>query len=152
VTDEATRLAMAICRHFEGFYSHPYLDPIGIPTIGYGTITYPDGTTVTLRDEPITREQAEMYLAHHLETEVVPALARLCPVLDEAERLAALMSWTHNLGAGNLQASTLRRRINAGAWADVPAQIRRWNRAGGVVLRGLVRRRDAEAKLVEATL
>ena len=146
--DEAVVIASAICRHFEGFYSRPYLDPIGIPTIGYGTICYPDGRAVTLRDAAITREQAESFLAHHIRVEVLPVLLRLCPQLDTQGRIAALISWVHNLGAGNLRASTLKRRINARQWDDVPAQIMRWNRAGGAVLRGLKRRRAAEAALI----
>ena len=146
--DEAVVIASALCRHFEGFYSRPYLDPIGIPTIGYGTIRYPDGRAVTLRDPAITREQAEEYLQHHIRTEVLPVLLRLCPQLDTPGRIAALISWTHNLGAGNLRASTLKRRINARQWDDVPTQIMRWTRAGGVELRGLKRRRAAEAALI----
>lgn len=80
----------------------------------------------------------------------LPSVISLCPVLatEKPGRLGALVSWTFNLGPGNLRASTLRRKINAGEWGEVPAQIMRWNKAGGVVLRGLTRRRQAEANLI----
>ena len=61
----------------------------------------------------------------------------------------AIVSWVFNLGNGNLQASTMLKVINSGDHAGVPAQIKRWNKAGGKVLEGLVRRREAEALLYE---
>lgn len=146
--DEAVQIAAALCRRFEGFFAHPYLCPAGIPTIGYGTIRYPSGIAVTLRDPPVSREYAEALLAAHIRDDVLPAVLRLCPELDSVGRLAAIIDWTYNLGAGNLRASTLRRRINARQWDDVPAQLMRWNRGGGRVLRGLVLRRQAEAALI----
>jgi GH24 family phage-related lysozyme (muramidase) len=51
---DAVELAAALCRRFEGFFSHPYLCPAGVPTIGYGATYYEDGRKVTLRDPPIT--------------------------------------------------------------------------------------------------
>jgi len=59
----------------------------------------------------------------------------------------ALVAWTYNLGPTNLKSSTLLKRLNEGDMDDVPHQIRRWNKAGGQVLDGLIRRREAEALL-----
>ena len=59
----------------------------------------------------------------------------------------AMVSWVYNLGGGNLKASTLLKVLNAGDYAGVPAQMMRWNKAGGKVLEGLTRRRQAEADL-----
>ena len=59
----------------------------------------------------------------------------------------ALVAWTFNLGPTNLKSSTLLTRLNSGDLDDVPHQIKRWNKAGGKVLDGLVRRREAEALL-----
>ena len=59
---EALRLAVEICKTFEGFISEPYNCPAGVPTIGYGTTYYLDGTRVTLQDKPITQSQAELIL------------------------------------------------------------------------------------------
>jgi lysozyme len=59
----------------------------------------------------------------------------------------ALVSWTYNLGGGNLKASTMLKVLNSGDYDEVPNQIKRWNKAGGKVLEGLVRRRQAEADM-----
>jgi lysozyme len=66
--------------------------------------------------------------------------------LNENQR-AAVASFIYNLGRGAFRASTLRKRINAGEFDDIPYQLSRWNKAGGRILRGLVRRRAAEANL-----
>ena len=68
-----------------------------------------------------------------------------CPLSQN--QFDALVSWVYNLGPANLQASTLLKVLNAGDYAGVPAQIMRWNKAGGKVLEGLTRRRQAEADL-----
>jgi lysozyme len=78
----------------------------------------------------------------------LPAVLRLCPGVDSPGRLAALIDFTFNLGSGQLRASTLRKRVNAGDWDAVPAELRKWVRGGGRVLRGLVLRRGAEAALI----
>ena len=59
----------------------------------------------------------------------------------------ALVCWTYNLGPNNLRSSTLLKVLNEGKKNEVPAQMRRWNKAGGEVLQGLVRRREAESLL-----
>lgn len=145
--DMAIEVAAALARRFEGCYMTPYLCPAGVPTIGYGATYYENGTRVTLHDAPITRERAEALLLWMVRTRYLPAVVKLCPGADTAERLAALIDFTFNLGDGNLRASTLRRRVNAGEWGDVPAQLAKWNKAGGRVLRGLTLRRAAEAAL-----
>lgn len=143
-------IAAALCRRFEGFYRRPYLCPAGVPTIGYGATYYEDGTRVTLRDPEISQARADALLLWHLKTVYLPTVLKLCPRLwlEMPERLAAIIDWTFNLGGGNLKASTMRRKINAGDWDAVPAEIRKWNKAGGRVLRGLTLRRQAEADLV----
>lgn len=141
-------VAAALCRRFEGFYPRPYLCPAGVPTIGYGATYYEDGARVTLRDAPIDQARAEALLLWHLRHVYLPAVLALCPGLDDPERAAALIDFTFNLGAGSLKTSTLRRKVNAGQWDEVPAQLRRWNKAGGRVLRGLTARREAEAALI----
>ncbi len=146
--DLAIDVAAALARRFEGCYLRPYLCPAGVPTIGYGATYYEDGARVTLFDPPITRERAEQLLLWMVRTRYLPDVIRLCPGIDDPLRLAAIIDFTFNLGAGNLGASTLRRRVNAGRWDDVPAELRKWVRAGGRVLPGLVRRREAEVVLI----
>lgn len=145
---DSLAVAAALCRRFEGFYPRPYLCPAGVPTIGYGATFYEDGRRVTLRDPAIDQKRAEELLLWHLQKRFLPAVAVLCPGVDDPERLAALLDFTFNLGDGNLRASTLRRKVNAGDWAAVPGQLLRWNKAGGVVLRGLTLRRQAESELI----
>jgi len=144
----AVQVAAALARRFEGLFLLPYLCPAGIPSIGYGATYYEDGRRVTLKDPAITRPRAEMLLLWMVRTIYLPAVLKLCPVVDTPDRLAALIDFAFNLGASNLAASTLRKRVNAGRWADVPAEFRKWNRGGGRVLRGLVLRREAEAALI----
>lgn len=146
--DLAIGVAAALARRFEGCYLRPYLCPAGVPTIGYGATYYEDGARVTLTDPPITRERAESLLLWMVRTRYLPVVIRLCPGIDDPHRLAALIDFTFNLGAGNLGASTLRRRVNAGQWGDVPAELRKWVKGGGRVLAGLVKRRAAEAALL----
>ncbi len=97
---------------------------------------------------PITEEEAEDYLAQDLQT-ALRATLRYCPVLstESDQRLAAIVDFTFNLGAGRLQTSTLRRRINQRDWSAVGTELGRWVRGGGRVLPGLVSRRIAESGL-----
>lgn len=142
-------LAEGLCRVFEGFYSKPYLCPAGVPTIGYGSTYYADGRAVTLRDAPISEPEARALLQLKLRTEYLPGVLRLCPVLASHEnRCNAVVDFAYNLGAGRLQTSTLRRKINAQDWAGAREQLKLWVRGGGKVLPGLVKRRAAEAALL----
>lgn len=145
---DAVAVAAALARRFEGLYLSPYLCPAGVATCGYGATFYEDGTRVTLHDAPITRARAEALLLWMVRTVYLPAVVKLCPGADTPGRVAALIDFTFNLGAGNLKASTLRRRVNAGDWDAVPGELRRWDKAGGRVLRGLAIRRAAEAALI----
>lgn len=131
-----------VVKRFEGLRLVAYLCPAGIPTIGYG---HTKGVTLGQR---ITEEQADALLQQDMATAVRAAL-RECPALADMgpQKLAAIADFTFNLGAGRLRASTLRRRINAGEFDDVPYELRRWVRAGPRVLSGLVLRREAEVKL-----
>lgn len=147
-TDLAIAIAEALCRRFEGFCGHPYLCPAGVPTIGYGATHYLDGRTVTLKDAPISKETATVMLRDMLRTDYLPKLMAMCPKVDSPERMAALLDFVFNLGAGQLRSSTLRKRVNAEAWGLVPSELRKWTRGGGRVLKGLVIRREAEAALI----
>jgi lysozyme len=144
----AILVALALMRRFEGLYLTPYLCPAGVPTIGYGATYYEDGTRVTLHDPTITRERADSLLIWMVRTVYLPQVMRLCPGIDNPNRLAAIIDFTFNLGSGALKNSTLRRKINEGAWDYVPAELRKWVKGGGKVLRGLVYRREAEVVLV----
>ena len=120
----------------------PYVFPAGYWTIGYGNLCDP-------KHPPITEGEAEAYLAQDLRVALAATL-RYCPVLavEPEGRLAAIVDFTFNLGAGRLQTSTLRRRVNQRDWSAAAAELRRWVFGGGNVLSGLVARREAEALLI----
>lgn len=146
--DEAIELAALLCRRFEGFYARPYLCPAGVWTIGYGATHYGDGRRVMPSDPPVSKAQAEQMLQSMLRRDYLPPTLQLCPGVDQPGRLAALVDFAYNAGVGNLRSSTLRKRVNAGRWDDVPTELRKWTRGGGKVLRGLVLRREAEIALL----
>lgn len=145
---DAVQVAAALARRFEGLYLSPYLCPAGVATIGFGATFYEDGTPVTLRDAPITRERANSLLLWMVRKVYLPAVVVLCPRVSNPNRLAALIDFAFNLGSKRLKTSTLRRKVNAGDWEAVPAELRKWIRGGGKVLRGLVLRREAEIAIL----
>ena len=145
--DEVLWYAASICRRFEGLYLKPYLCPAGVPTIGYGATFYQNGKKVSLRDKPITKEQAEDLLTYHLKQYFLKEVLLLCYTLDTESKTASILDFAFNVGLGNLKISTLRKRILAKNWEDVPNQLMRWNKANGKVLKGLTLRREAEKVL-----
>ena len=96
----------------------------------------------------ISQHQAEELLMKDLE-EFEEYVEDLIDVPLEQNQFDALVAWTYNLGPTNLKTSTLRKVLNKGAYDDVAEQIKRWNKANGKVLKGLVRRRNAEAELFD---
>lgn len=142
---EVLAIALQLIRYFEGCRLKPYLCSAAVPTIGYGSTTYEDGAKVTLKDQPITQERAMALLLLTIRKIYLPAVLKFCPTLRSPEQTAAILSWTYNLGSGNLKASTMRKRILAERWDDVPDEIRKWDKAAGRRLAGLVRRREAES-------
>lgn len=144
--------AVELAKRFEGFHkvpkndplrrAHPYICPAGFWTVGFGHLCKPD-------HPPITETEAVVYLASDLQTALAASLL-YCPVLaaEREERLAAIVDFTFNLGAGRLQTSTLRRRINQRDWEAAGQELRRWVYGGGKVLPGLVIRRVAELRLL----
>lgn len=142
--DEAAAIAVSLEARWEGFRSKPYLCPANVPTKGFGFTHNRDGSRVTLLDPPMTREEATELLRYFTQTIYLPAAHRLCPGVETAGQLGALTDFCYNLGERALRGSTLRRRVNAREWDLVPDEFRKWVRAGGRVLRGLVLRREAE--------
>ena len=149
--NEALNLAAGLCRKFEGLRLKPYLCPAGIPTIGYGSTRYADGRAVTLRDRPITAAQAEDLLLLTLRRDYLAGVLKVSPgLIDRPKALAAALDFAYNLGVRSYADSTLRKRVDAGDWSGARAELAKWVRGGGKVLPGLVARRAAEAKLMEA--
>jgi lysozyme len=97
-------------------------------------------------------EEGEAYLTADM-ADSLKATLRYCPVLatEPEGRLAAIVDFTFNLGAGRLQTSTLRRRVNQRNWPSAASELRRWVYGGGKVLPGLVSRREANVALLQLT-
>ena len=129
-----------LIKHFEGCELYAYKCPAGVWTIGYGH---------TKDVEPgmqITEDDAHNMLVEEL-NEYETYVNTLVSVPLNQNQFDALVSWVYNLGGCNLKASTLLKVLNSGDYEGVPAQIMSWNKAGGKVLEGLTRRRQAEADL-----
>jgi lysozyme len=139
----ALDVAETICKRWEGLRLKPYLCPAGVPTIGYGTTTYPDGRTVQLTDSPITPAHAVFLLRWDLSNRRLPAVRLLCPLAGH-KQLGVLLDFAYNCGITRLKTSTLRKKVNAGLWEDAPAELRKWTLAAGKRLRGLALRREDE--------
>jgi lysozyme len=138
---------LRIIRAFERFFPAPYLCPAGWWTYGYGAVWDLEGHRVVASTPPLTGEdQGELLLARDVRT-AERAVARFVRVPLAQAQFDALCSWTFNLGSGNLQASTLRTKVNREEHDEVPDEFRRWVYGGGRKLAGLVRRREAEAAL-----
>lgn len=131
---------LSLIKLFEGLRLQAYQDSVGVWTIGYGaTRGVKPGMT-------ITKEQAERMLLNDVQR-FEPEVERLITAPLSQNQWDALVCFTYNLGAANLESSTLRRLLNAGDYAGAAEQFPRWNKAGGKVLPGLVRRRAAEREL-----
>ncbi|AXE31651.1 muraminidase [Chromobacterium phragmitis] len=130
-----------LIKQFEGLRLAAYQDMVGVWTIGYGH-TGPDVKAGLI----ITQQQADKLLAADLE-KFETGVGQLVAVPLNANQFAALVSFSYNLGLGNLRSSTLLRLLNQGDFAGAAAQFSRWNRAGGQVVAGLARRRQAEQAL-----
>ena len=133
---------IALIKKFEGCELSAYKDAVGIPTIAYGRIK-----NVGMGDS-CTKEQAEDWLAEEM-PEYEGYINDQVNVDLTQNQFDALCSWVYNLGPRNLKNSTLLKVLNKEEYEDVPEQIIRWNKAGGKVLEGLTRRREAEALLFD---
>ena len=131
---------ISLIKSFEGCELTAYRCSANVPTIGYGhTAGVSDGDTCT-------QEEAETMLAEDL-VEFEDYVKNYVEFELQQNEFDALVAWTYNLGPKNLSESTLLKELNAGNLEEVPRQMKRWNRAGGEVLDGLIRRREAESRL-----
>ena len=146
-SNKSLKLAAKIIKKWEGFMPEAYLCPGGVPTIGYGSTRYENGDEVALEDCDIDRKRGEEILLNHIKEVAAQVRSVLKHNLTD-NQMAALISFTYNLGIGNLKRSTLLLLINGGPMnQNIPREIRRWNKAGGKVLAGLTARREEEANL-----
>ena len=130
-----------LIKHFEGCKLESYFDAVDVLTIGYGHT----GGDVK-KGQKITLEEAEALLVKDLE-KFEKIVARLVKAPIEQHQFDALVSFTYNLGEGNLTKSTLLKLINANDFNRASGQFEQWVNAGGKRLAGLVARREAEQEM-----
>ena len=131
-----------LIKKFEGCELTAYQDSVDVWTIGYGH------TKGVEEGQEITQDEAEEMLASELD-EYEGYINDMVECDLEQCQFDALVAWVYNLGPTNLKSSTMLKRLNSNDLDDVPNQIKRWDKAGGKVLAGLVRRREAESLLFE---
>lgn len=130
---------------FEGIRLNAYDDGVGVWTIGIGTTVYPNGVKVKKGDK-CTLEQAKEYFAQDLKR-FESSVNNLVKVPLTQNQFDALVSLTYNIGQTAFSNSTLLKKLNAKDYVGAADQFLRWNKGGGKVMKGLVRRREAERAL-----
>lgn len=151
---------LQLLTQWEGFETHVYKDSAGLPTIGVGHLLTKD--ELSSGKVMIKGQQVKFHngLTHQ---QVVDLLSDDIKRYEETVRntvkadlkqhqFDALVSFCFNVGQRAFSNSTLLKRINESNWNDVPVQFRRWNKAGGRVVKGLINRRENEIKLWEARI
>ena len=131
---------LALIKRFEGLRLNSYQDSVGVWTIGYGH------TQNVVKGMTISEAEAENFLRSD-SASAVNAVRKLVTVPLDQNQFDALVSFVFNLGAGALAGSTLLRKLNAGSYDDAAGEFGKWVHAGGKVLPGLVKRREAERQL-----
>jgi len=136
-----------LIKEFEGLKLKPYLCSASVPTIGYGSTYYENGKKVKLTDAPITKERADdlfEIVADDFAKRVLPLIKK--PLTQN--QFNSIVSFAFNLGVRALQNSTLLRLVNINPNdANIAKEFLKWNKAGGVVVKGLTNRRIKESAL-----
>jgi lysozyme len=140
-----TEEGLNLIKKHEGWRAKAYKDPVGVWTIGYGH-TSRAGAPKVKAGMQITEEYGEEILKNDIKT-FENIIKSLVFVPLNPNQYSALVSFTYNVGGGNLKRSTLLRLLNAKRYKEAADQFPRWNKAGGKTLRGLTRRRLIERGL-----
>lgn len=138
---------LELIKKYEGLSLKPYLDAVGIATIGYGNTYYPNGKNVLMGDKPITKLQAEQMLEHVANVDFASKVEEYVVPEISQNMFDALVSFVYNVGAANFKSSTLLKKVNAMDYVGAKEEFKKWNKAGGKVLAGLTKRRAEEAEL-----
>lgn len=134
-----------LIKEFEGCKLKAYLCPAGVPTIGYGRTK---GVKV---GDTCTQDQADAWALEDMQDAIATVKAEVKVPLRDGQ-FAALASFVYNCGAGNFRRSTLLHLLNSGHYAFAAEELLKWNKASGVVLPGLTRRRQAEKAVFEGKI
>jgi lysozyme len=134
---------LSLIKKFEGLRLKAYKCSANVLTIGYG---HTGGVKET---DKITLEEADSLLEKDIAKFEEYVSDNVIVKLNQSQ-FDALVAWTFNLGPGNLRESTMLKKLNNQEYESVPFEMRRWNKAGGKTLDGLIRRREAESLLFES--
>ena len=134
---------LALIKRFEGCRLEAYKCSANVLTIGYGH------TGGVKENDTITQDEADKLLQEDVEQFEKYVDDNVTVELGQSQ-FDALVAWTFNLGVGNLRESTMLKKLNSEDYASVPSEMKRWNKAGGKTLDGLIRRRKAESLLFES--
>ena len=127
---------LALIKKFEGCRLKAYRCSAGVWTIGYGhTAGVKEGDVISQPEADKLLEEDIAKFEDYVSDNVIVELNQ--------GRYDALVAWTFNLGVGNLRSSTMLKKLNESDYGSVPFEMRRWNKAGGKTLDGLIRRRQA---------
>lgn len=138
---------IAFIKNYEGFSAHPYLDSAGIPTIGYGSTYYEDGSRVKMVDPSITQQKAESLLLHTLKHYELAVDSYTRDDINQ-HQFNALTSFCYNEGAAKLRSSHLLQKVNADpSDPGIRSEFNKWVFAAGEKINGLIARRKAEADM-----
>lgn len=132
-----------LIKKYEGFSATPYLCPAGVPTIGYGTTVYPNGTKVSVADMAISEEAASTFLDSYVMNNIMPHIRNL-DLTDNQK--TALVSLIYNIGWNAFAKSKCYDAIKKKNWG-VAYKEWDWITGGGKVLNGLIKRREEERYL-----
>jgi len=133
---------LALIKIFEGCRLKAYRCSANVLTIGYGHtggVKESDAISQPEADELLETDIAKF--EKYVDDNVIVELKQY--------QFDALVAWTFNLGVGNLRSSTMLKKLNETDYGSVPSEMKRWNKAGGKTLDGLIRRRKAEGLLFE---
>jgi lysozyme len=134
---------LELIKKFEGCKLKSYKCPAGVWTIGYGhTEDVKEGDIVSPQEADKLLRADVFKFEEYVADNVMVNLTQ--------NQFDALVAWTFNLGVGNLRNSTMLKKLNNTDYTSVPFEMKRWNKAGGKTLDGLVRRRQAESLLFES--
>jgi len=133
---------LSLIKRFEGCRLKSYKCSANVLTIGYGH------TSGVKETDTITQDEADKLLQEDVEQFEKYVDDNVTVELGQSQ-FDSLVAWTFNLGVGNLRESTMLKKLNNEDYKSVPSEMKRWNKAGGKTLDGLIRRREAESLLFE---
>jgi lysozyme len=133
---------LSLIKRFEGCRLKSYKCSANVLTIGYGH------TSGVKETDTITQDEADKLLQEDVEQFEKYVDDNVTVKLGQSQ-FDSLVAWTFNLGVGNLRESTMLKKLNNEDYKSVPSEMKRWNKAGGKTLDGLIRRREAESLLFQ---